>query len=437
MNLRPFPKIPPPDWRSFQNDLGPTHRIRKISPKVLKILGVLCLVSIVCGSLLYAAKRHSPSRPSSSVQPSAQPSVKESAKFALPLSNGLPRLDRIVDGKYVEERDSYRFYYSVDPALQMTANEILHTYRPPYGAFVALDPKTGKVLALADYSRENPWNAGIWQRATYPAASIFKVITAAAALEKGLLGYDSPVTYRGNQYRLGPQKINKSSKRDRQISFDEALGKSNNVVFGRVASHLVGTENLRKVSDAFGFNHPLLFDFPLDMSQASVPEEFYELARCGAGFGEVTLNPLHAALIAACIANRGTMMRPYLAAEIWDLNGERLYQAKPEVLGQPISAKTAMDLSRMMLRTVEDGTASSIFHRYAKTLTSRMSVCGKTGSLSGDNPPGKYDWFIGFAPGEDPKIAFAAMMVNHDRARIKGAFVAQEVLKTFFREGRN
>jgi len=114
-------------------------------------------------------------------------------------------------------------------------------------------------------------------------------------------------------------------------------------------------------------------------------------------------------------------MRPYLIAEIDHKSGEPLYLAKEEILSQPIVEKTAKDLSRMMQRTVEDGTASKIFHRYSKGLLEKISICGKTGSLSGDNPPGRYDWFIGFAPAEDPQIAFAAMIINQQRSRMKGA----------------
>jgi cell division protein FtsI/penicillin-binding protein 2 len=66
-----------------------------------------------------------------------------------------------------------------------------------------------------------------------------------------------------------------------------------------------------------------------------------------------------------------------------------------------------------------------------------MSICGKTGSLSGDDPPGRYDWFVGFAPGDNPQIAFSVLVINHDRWRTKGAFVAQEALKAFFREQIN
>lgn len=424
------------DWRSFQRTLHCSRRKGRSWSIRFKLLGLLLALSVACVSFLYAAKAaHRPSRTHLSPP---KPSNTETLGPFLPSSNGIPpHFEKTLNGKYIEDRESYRFVYAVDPALQTSVNEILRSYRPLLGTFVAIEPKTGKILALIDYARGNPQYTGFWQRATYPAASIFKLITAAGALEKGLLSYDSPVSFAGNLYRLGPQKINKTLKWERQTNFDEALGKSNNVVFGRVASKLMGPQTLREYSEAFGFNHPIQFDFPLDMSRASIPDEPYELARCGAGFGEVTLNPLHAAMIVAAIANSGVMMRPYLIEEIIDQDGEKAYQAKAEVLAQPIRAKTAQDLSRMMLRTVEDGTASKIFRRYGKNLLQKMSICGKTGSRSGDNPPGLYDWFVGFAPGDTPQIAFAAMVVNQNRSKLKGAFVAQEALKTFFREQIN
>lgn len=419
-------------WRSFQSMMRRSHGRGDAWKSGLKLFSILFVASIVCVSLLYAAKvNHQPSRAASPAPPESKP---ETAKSFPHPQNGVPHFDKTLEGRYVEDREDYRISYTVNPALQTRVNEVFKNYRPPFGAFVALDPKTGKILALTDFSRKNSNGQGVWQRATYPAASVFKLVTAAGALEKGVLDYDSPVFFRGNQYRLGPQKLTESSKRDRRISFDEALGKSNNVVFGRVASKLVGPQTLRHYSEAFGFNHPIRFDFPVEASKAIIPEAAYDLARCGSGFGEVTLNPIHAAMIAASIANQGMMMRPYIIEEVSDREGERLYQAKIELLAQPISAKTAEDLTRMMLRTVEDGTASKTFNRYGKSLLKKMSICGKTGSLSGDNPPGLYDWFVGFAPADHPQIAFSAMVINNDRWRIKGAFVVQEALKEFFGE---
>jgi peptidoglycan glycosyltransferase len=400
--------------------------------KGLWIFGLLVAVLAVGVSFLDAAKRENPGSGNSLL--SSQPLHPDLRSIA-PSGNGLnPSFRKISDGKFVEKRGPYQFIYTVDPVLQATVEELFRKHHPPYGVFAAMDPKTGRILALADYSRENFDPGQIWKRATYPAASVFKIITAACALEKGVLNYDSYVSFRGNQYRLGPSKISKPSKWDRQTHFDEALGKSNNVVFGRVASKLVGPQTLRHYSEAFGFNHPVPFDFPLETSRAIIPEEAYELARCGAGFGEVTLNPLHGAMIAASIANGGAMMRPYLIETVCSLGGEPLYQARAEVLAQPISAKTAQDLNLMMRRTVEDGTASKTFHRYGRDLIQKISISGKTGSLSGDDPPGFYDWFVGFAPADDPRIAFSAMVINQQGGKFRGTFIAQEALKTFFRD---
>jgi penicillin-binding protein A len=399
----------------------------------LRALVLFMVIFALCASVLYGAKRGT--RPSGPPAASKNRPPSEPRSFSPPGNGAGPSFKTLADGRFIEERGPYQLIYTVDPVLQASVDEVFRKYRPAYGVFVAMDPKTGRILALADYSREVSESGAFWKRATYPAASVFKIITAACALEKGVLNYDSSVSFRGNQYRLGPNKISKSSKWDQQTHFDEALGKSNNVVFGRVASKLVGPETLRQYCQAFWFNQPLPFDFPLERSRANVPDEAYELARCGAGFAGVTLNPLHAALIAACVAHDGAMMRPYLIETV--RSGEEvLYRAKAEVLAQPISAKTAQDLNRMMRRTVEDGTAAKTFQRSGKELRDRIAVSGKTGSLTGDNPPGHYDWFVGFAPAEDPQIAFSAMIINQ-QGKLKGTFVAREALKVFFRDRLN
>ena len=397
---------------------------------VRPLLGALAFflaVSWMGISFLQAAKKDSRS-PASDPPPGL---------YSSQVNGSSPSFHKIVDGKFTERRGPYHLIYTVDPVLQASVEEVFRAHKPPFGAFVALDPKTGRILALAEYSRDKSETGGIWNRSTYPAASVFKIITAACALEKGVLHYDSSVSFKGNQYRLGPSKIHKTSKWEHQTQFDDALGKSNNVVFGRVASQLVGSETLRQYSSAFGFNQPLPFDFPVDPSKAVIPDESYELARCGAGFGEVTLNPLHGALIAAAIANGGIMMRPYLIEQVRGEEGEILYEGRAAAWAQPISAKTAQDLNRMMRRTVEDGTASRTFQRYGKDLLNKVTVSGKTGSLSGDNPPGLYDWFVVFAEAEDPQVAFSAMAINYHRYKFRGAFIAQEALKTYFRKQLN
>jgi penicillin-binding protein A len=417
-------------WRAFQRAVESSRKRRfRGFPMIVLVFAALS----ISGSILYAAKGNPLSGRNGPEQPKVALTEIETA-FHPPLNGSPPDFSKTLDGKFFEDRNGHRLFYTVDPILQRRVDLFFRKHRPPYSVFVALEPQTGKILALTDYARVRGEGGSVWQRATYPAASVFKLVTAAGALEKGLLNYDSPVSFRGNLYRLGPQKLSESVRKDRRTQFDEALGKSNNVVFGRVASNLLGSQALREYSEAFGFNHPIQFDFPVDMSRASIPEGPYDLARCGAGFGEVTLNPLHAALIAATIANQGLMMKPYLVEQVEGPNAGKIYEAKREALGQPITTKTSQDLTRMMLRTVEDGTASRIFHRFGKDLLKKMTISGKTGSLTGDNPPGQYDWFVGFAPADQPRIAFAVMIINQDRWRIKGAYVAQEALKAYFRD---
>lgn len=325
-----------------------------------------------------------------------------------------------------------RVVYTLQPELQTTLEKVLQRYRVPYGAVVALEPSTGKILAMAAYSAVgHPDIRNFCLRATFPAASIFKVVTASAAMDLGLLTPESQVSYRGNMYVLSPAKLDHNG--GALTSLTEALARSNNVVFGRVAQ-TVGADNLRKYARAFGFNRTLVKELPLEPSRAYIPSEAYELSRSGAGFGEVTLSPLHAAMIAAAIANEGEMMLPYLVEGVRDANGERVYQAQPTSLGRVISRETARELGQMMQETIRVGTSRRAFHVRGRPCFPNMAISGKTGSLSGTDPVGHYSWFTGFAPSsEAPQVAVAALVINPGGARIKGSELARFALQAFFR----
>jgi cell division protein FtsI/penicillin-binding protein 2 len=194
----------------------------------------------------------------------------------------------------------------------------------------------------------------------------------------------------------------------------------------------VGAENLERKLAQFGFNREIPFDFRLQTSRAAVPQEPYPMARTAAGFGDVYLSPVHAALLAAAVGNGGVMMKPYAVDRIEDAAGTVGYRAEPAVLGRCVSPETAKSVAEMMRMTVTRGTSTKVFARYARKLWQDVKIAGKTGSLTGDNPPGMYEWFIGFAPAENPKIAVASLVVNHDLWHIKGTYVAQAVMREFF-----
>ncbi len=348
-----------------------------------------------------------------------------------------PVFQEIRNGKYIQRVKGKTLIYTVLPELQQKIMRAVKIYRFPSCSIVALNPSTGRILALVDYSRTNPHGNGVFKGASYPAASIFKLITAAGVLEEGLLVPGSRVLSYGNPYRLHRKKMARKHRyRARSTTFKRALGRSDNVAFAIVTSDMLGWERLECVADRFKFNDTLDFDFPLGRSRASIPRDEFELGRCGAGFEGTTLNPVHAAVITATIANHGVMMRPYVVERVIADMGEEIFHYRERIIGEPISGRTASMLAAMMEETVRKGTSASIFRKYGRPLLKRMRVAGKTGSLWKSPPGVHYDWFVGFAPIEKPYIAVAVMIMNGRIWRVKGTYMAIQVLKHYFKGGR-
>lgn len=338
------------------------------------------------------------------------------------------------NGVYYETINGNNVVYTLEDDLQKGAVEVFKRYNVPYGAFVALEPDTGKILAMVEYSSQDPACDGFCRRATYPAASLVKIISASAALQTGKYNPETEIRYEGNPYRLAKRKVSAANgRRENNVAtVSKALSTSNNVIFGKLGI-AAGAVRFQKALDDFGFNANIPFDFRLQKSSAAVPEDDYLLARAAAGFGDIYVSPIHAALIAAAVGNNGVMMRPYMVDYIDDAKGNTIYKASPAPMGRPMSKKVAKQIAEMMVGTVTHGTSSKIFYKYARKLRKNIGVAGKTGTLTGDDPPGRYEWFIGFAPSDDPKIAVASLVVNDlELWHIKGSFVAQAVMKEFF-----
>jgi len=325
--------------------------------------------------------------------------------------------------------------YTIDPILQERIETLFAKYRVPYGAFVAISPKTGKVLAMVEYSEEEKGRQHLALRATYPAASLFKLITAAAALEKGKVEPETVIHYSGGLYTLTPRNWVDNPKRDKnKITLADAMGKSCNVAFAKVALKWLDSDDLLSYAERFGFNRPVDFEFPVQISQAHVENNQASIARTAAGFGNVTLSPLHAATIAATIANNGKMLAPRIIEKIL-LHEREIYHFVPKEIGDCIIPDTAIKLKSMMVKTVESGTSRHAFYtRNGKAYLNDITVAGKTGSLEGDDPKGDYSWFIGMAPVDDPEIAIAALVINRPVWQIKAPFVAREALLTYFKK---
>jgi cell division protein FtsI/penicillin-binding protein 2 len=218
------------------------------------------------------------------------------------------------------------------------------------------------------------------------------------------------------------------------MSFADALATSCNVVFAKAALRWLDRDTLMHYAEAFQFNQEIPFELPVQVSRAEIDPTTKGLAYGAAGFGEVGLSPLHGALIAAAISNDGQMMVPRLIERVVGPNGEEIYLPQPRPIGEAISRETSKTLREMMAVTVVKGTSRKAFRaRRGHALPHGITVGGKTGSLTGTEPKGKYSWFVGMAPLEAPEIAVAALVINRPVWRIKGSFVAREGFSAYFK----
>jgi len=314
----------------------------------------------------------------------------------------------------------------------------LQFYQVPYGLLIALEPETGRILALTGYSNMTPdWtHEAAYQ--LYPMASLFKMVTAAAALENGLINPNTVLEFRGSPISETPSSWDPRPKgRNSQMDVSQAMGKSCNPVYGRIASDLVGSEGLKAACERFGFNRPLLEGLPTRTSLAPTPTTAHDLRLMGSGLEHsLQVTPLHAALITAGIANNGVMMSPRLVDRV-SRDNQQQPLPPPRELNRVASPQVAGDLTRMLSSTVTTGTSRRAFRNpQGKQLLASVTVAAKTGSIDGTNPKGHYSWFAAYAPAEKPRIALVALVINGDRWRIKASQVGEQALDAFFKAGR-
>jgi cell division protein FtsI/penicillin-binding protein 2 len=398
---------------------------------MLPLLGaaLLALAGWGVAQAVLAANRHQLSPPTRSA-PEAGESALASQGFTPQNLYALVQAGRnesvLPDGTLVS--------LTLNEELQARIFELFRRFDPPYGVFAAMEPDTGRVVALVGYRRggeSDPWLA---LKAIYPAASLIKVITASAAIERGKVSPDEEISYRGGIYGISQRGLHaRDGKGVPKMSLEEAIARSANSVFGKVAVNHVGGPVLEEYLEKFGFGQPFPFDLPVEPSRSEVPRQEYELARTGAGFGEVYVSPLHMAMVMSAIASGGAMPRPILIDRMEDKYGIPLYESSPSKWRDTVEPETANAVVQMMVKTVEMGTSRRTFGTPEKTpLLQDMDVAGKTGSLSGWTPRVHFEWFAGVAPVGAPRLALAALVVNENRWKIKGSYVGKEAFNTFF-----
>lgn len=397
-------------------------------------LSIVALSVLLCASFIAFAAAGESGKPAAVlVSARPEPAKREARKSAAALLAGFdPLRHREQDGRLVADLAGGTAELTLDPGLQRHVSKVFASYAVPYGALVALDPKSGRVLAYVSHSSANPDAGDLARDPTPPAASVFKVVTGAALLEAGVTPGER-VCYSGGFSRLVEADLADDKARDRACaSLAEAMGGSINTVFAKLADRKLDGARIARYAQAFGFGHALPFDAPLRSSPYDVPEERLERARTAAGFWHMHMSPLHGALIAATVANGGAMPRASMIERVIDARGRTVHAHAPATFRSVVSRGTASALAAMMTLTVTEGTARSAFHdEKGRPYLPGISVAGKTGSLSSERPYRHYSWWVGFAPEDKPEIALAALVVNTPKWRIKSSYVAREALRHY------
>lgn len=329
-------------------------------------------------------------------------------------------------------------HYSLQPGSQAMMDKMLLNYKPDYAAFVAMDAATGEILTLSSYSRVQPQLKNLALRATFPAASIFKVVTATAAIEQQKLSPDYVIPFNGRRHTLYKRNVQDHSQNrwTRHTTLREAFGSSINTVFAKLGLFYLNPEILKDYAERFNFNRPLRSDVPTERSLASIPTESgWELAEVASGFTRGTkLSPLQGALIAAAVANDGVMMEPYIVNRVLPDDTQRasMYEAKPAVLSVTMTPESAASVRELMRNTIEKGTGRKSF-RQVRALRhyDDLELGGKTGHLTGTDPVGRCDWFVGYARFQNRRIAVAALTINEERWRVKSSYLAARYFEDY------
>ena len=347
---------------------------------------------------------------------------------------------------------------TLDRATQAAAQDALGNRK---GAVVALDPRTGAVLAMTTFPRYDPNDLSShdperirrnWDRLVkdpdgpllnraagglYPPGSTFKVITSAAALENGVSldeELPSPQVYDVPQTSADIRNFGGGTCGDGSLTLPEALEISCNTTFAALGVRL-GDRKLATEAEKFGLNKPSPYQLPAATSSIPRNQDVPSTAQSAIGQRDVRVSPLQMASVAATIANGGRRMAPYVVGEVVSDKGGVVKRFEGEDLGQAIPGQVAGDLKDMMTGVVERGTGES-------AQIPDLQVAGKTGTAQ--HAPGRapHAWFIGFTEQGERAIAVAVVVEEGGDLGSEAtggrvaAPVAKRVMEAYLRSGR-
>lgn len=366
-------------------------------------------------------------------------------------TDGSQFVRRMVDVVTGNEPKGASVTTTINAKVQQAAYNALAGQR---GAVVALDPKTGEILAMVSLPSYDPNPLASHDVATasrarqrllankqrplinraiggdlYPPGSTFKVVTSAAALQSGSYNADSrlpgPATLKLPQTRSTIGNDWHGACGSGQVSMKDALRISCNTAYASLGMR-VGASALTRQAQAFGFGSSL--NIPMRVTPSSMGENLNapQTAQSAIGQYEDRVTPLQMAMVAEGIANGGSVMTPYLVKQVQASDLSVISSQQPQKFSQAVSSQTASTIKDMMVGVVQSGTGRA-------AQIPGVSVAGKTGTAQTGNNDAAHAWFMSFAPADDPQVAVAVVVENGGASRGDGgavaAPVAQQVMK--------
>ncbi len=342
------------------------------------------------------------------------------------------------------EDRTYDVSYTFNDDLTKYVKRELRRYRSDYASVVVIDNNTGKVLTAVDYTRNTKkFGKNITFSTTNPAASIFKVITAASLIQNDTVDEDSEFTYNGRSTTLYKYQLkNKKTRWTRRIPFEKAFAYSNNVVFGKAAIQNTNYAELSSMAHKFGFNNDDVLQL-LDLGSSKLLDANteYSLAELASGFNRKTMmSPVHGAVIASVVANDGLLRKPTLIESVEDSEHQRQVWKPKFEIERVLNKEDNETLKNMMELTVKRGTARGAFRPWKIKNLKGIDIGGKTGTITGGLPYGKRDWFVSYAVPSDENdkgISVCVMIVNVKKWYIKSTVMAKKVINHYYTKIKN
>lgn len=438
------------DWRDYQTRL---HRIASARrrTRLLRIYAFTLILFILLGFGINGSTRVLSSIYNQFITP-------EAPEKTVSVTHQIVQKEKIFDKKEIQEilegetlinlpnrnidisyeGRNYNITTTLDMSLQNFMIKNLNTSNVRHIGVVAIEPSTGRILSMTGFDKTNP-SGNPCLDSIFPAASIFKIVTAAAAVEKCRLSQESTISFTGGKHTLYKSQLSeKHTKYSNSMTLLDSFAQSVNPVFGKIGANSLGKNTLDHYASAFGFNKIIDFEVPVSPSTITIEDNPFQLAEVASGYNRTTIiSPLHGALIGSAVLNRGVMLEPSLIDAVQDDKGNVVYKRKIEQMSQVISPKASEILTAMMEATVDSGTGRKAFKNYQKdSILSKLDIGGKTGSINNNTQEAHYDWFVGFAADRSSgkKIVVSVVVAHEKFIGTRSGQYARMLMKQYFTE---